>query len=217
MKRTFEEVLFQLVLYFLCWLTIPVPQHTQAFFAVNNNNNRPHKPPPSSPNNSIDIMSLAAAATSDKKNDVDDATAEPKKGVLRIHGPDANGIVAAFSQLLYGHGCGIMDSEQHTDHSAKLFFQRIHFDYSKMHTDKITLQAGIQEVCQRFSMKSQLNWGDKRKTIALMVSKYDHCLWELLLRHRVRQRPRLTILMHAQVVVSFLAVFCRSCFTLTGW
>jgi formyltetrahydrofolate deformylase len=113
-----------------------------------------------------------------------DPPPNPRTGVLRVHGPDANGIVAAFSQLLYGHGCGIVDSEQHTDHDAKLFFQRIKFSYGNMHTDRITLEAGIAEVCVRFSMESDVNWNDKPKKIAIMVSKYDHCLWEMLLRHR---------------------------------
>jgi formyltetrahydrofolate deformylase len=108
----------------------------------------------------------------------------PKLGTLRVHGPDQNGIVAAFAQFFYGHGCGIVDSEQHTDKSANLFFQRINFDYSNMFADRITLEHGIQEVCERFSMESTLNWGDKKKQVAIMVSKYDHCLWELLLRHR---------------------------------
>jgi formyltetrahydrofolate deformylase len=114
---------------------------------------------------------------------------QPQMATLRVHGPDANGIVAAFSQLLYGHGCGIVDSEQHTDHSSNLFFQRIHFDYSKMLTDRIALQKGVEEVCTRFNMQSQLNWNDSRKQIAIMVSKYDHCLWELLLRHRAGELP----------------------------
>lgn len=121
-------------------------------------------------------MSLAAPPLADAPT--------PSTGVLRVHGPDANGIVAAFSQVLYGHGCGIVDSEQHTDHDAKLFFQRIQFSYGSMHTDRITLEAGIQEVCKRFSMHSDVNWNDKPKKIAIMVSKYDHCLWEMLLRHR---------------------------------
>lgn len=145
----------------------------EAFSAVN-------KKPPQSissplPDNNDD-MSLAASSA--------DEGPTKTNAILRVHGPDANGIVAAFSQLLYGHGCGIVDSEQHTDHSAKLFFQRIHFDYSKMHTDKISLITGIKEVCGRFSMESELNWGEKRKKVCVMVSKYDHVLWELLLRHR---------------------------------
>lgn len=140
--------------------------------------NRPSTPQSQSPHD--DNMSLATPSSPTT------AAEGPTKtnAILRVHGPDANGIVAAFSQLLYGHGCGIVDSEQHTDHSKKLFFQRIHFDYSKMHTDKISLMTGIKEVCERFNMKSELNWGEKRKKVCVMVSKYDHVLWELLLRHR---------------------------------
>jgi formyltetrahydrofolate deformylase len=108
----------------------------------------------------------------------------PKEGILRVHGPDQKGIVAAFSQVLYGHGCGIVDAEQSTDHSADMFFQRIHFDYSKQHTDRISLENGIREVCDRLSMTSELNWNDRRKKIAILVSRYEHCLWEILLRHR---------------------------------
>ena len=109
-----------------------------------------------------------------------------QEAVLRVHGPDQKGIVAAFSQLLYGHGCGVIDAEQSTDHQMNLFFQRIRFDYSAMHTDKTSIEKGIREVCERFDMKSELDWG-KRKRIAILVSKYDHCLWELLLRHRAQE------------------------------
>jgi len=108
----------------------------------------------------------------------------PTFGILKITGPDTRGIVAAFSQLLYGHGCGIQESEQSTDKTVNRFFQRIKFDYSTMHTDRITIQSGITEVCNRFNMDHELNWGESKKKIAIMVSKYDHCLWELLLRHQ---------------------------------
>lgn len=125
-------------------------------------------------------MSLASS----KEQDATSLPTSNHLGTLRVHGPDANGIVAAFSQLFYGHGCGIVDSEQHTDHAENIFFQRIHFDYSKMLTDRISVQNGVDEVCARFKMTSTLNWGDTRKQVAIMVSMYDHCLWELLLRHR---------------------------------
>jgi len=114
----------------------------------------------------------------------DEGEPKPKLGVLRVHGPDSQGIVAAFSQLLYGHGCGIFESEEATDRAASLFFQRIRFDYGTMHTDRITLEKGIGEVCERFKMSYDLTWGNRPKNVAILVSKYDHCLWELLLRHR---------------------------------
>jgi formyltetrahydrofolate deformylase len=114
----------------------------------------------------------------------DAATPKPKLATLRIHGPDCQGIVAAFAQILFGHGCSIFEAEQNTNRDANIFFQRIHFDYHQMHTDRITFEKGVTDVCARFGMTSQLDWGDSRKKVAILVSKYDHCLWELLLRHR---------------------------------
>lgn len=118
------------------------------------------------------------------EKDPEEEPEQAKIAILKIHGPDKKGIVAAFSQLLYGHGCGIVHAEQSTDSGANLFFQRIVFDYSTMHTDRISIETGIKEVCERFEMANSLNWNDEKKRIAIMVSKYDHCIWELLLRHR---------------------------------
>merc|ERR1712194_380352 len=73
-----------------------------------------------------------------------------RKATIRIEGPDSKGIVAAFAQLLYGHGCNIIDAEQHSDVEANRFFQRIVFDYGSMHTDRISLTKGIEEVGARF-------------------------------------------------------------------
>ena len=54
-----------------------------------------------------------------------------------------------------------------------------------MVTDRITLTHGIQEVTARLGMDQvQLNWNDQRKKVAILVSKYDHVLWEVLLRHQ---------------------------------
>ena len=127
---------------------------------------------------------MSAAKVVFAKDPEEEPPTQEKIAVLRIHGPDNKGIVAAFSQLLYGHGCGILNAEQCTDVSANLFFQRIAFDYSSMHTDRHSIEFGIKEVCTRFNMTFTLNWNDLKKKIAIMVSKYDHCLWELLLRHR---------------------------------
>jgi formyltetrahydrofolate deformylase len=115
--------------------------------------------------------------------------APPKIATMRIVGPDGKGIVAAFGQLLYGHGCNILDSEQHTDVEAKHFFQRIVFDYTTLHTDQTSLSNGIQEVCTRFGMTHAIDWGASQKKICIMVSKYDHAIWELLLRHKAGELP----------------------------
>jgi formyltetrahydrofolate deformylase len=129
----------------------------------------------------------ASSATATAETSMTMTNTSPKHGILLVYGPDQKGIVAAFSQLLYGHGCGITSSEQSTDTSTNLFFQRICFDYSTMHTDRISLETGIREVCQRFRMQNRVDWCQRKKRVAIMVSKYDHCLWEILLRHQARE------------------------------
>ncbi len=98
--------------------------------------------------------------------------------------PDRKGLVAALAQLLYGHGANIIDADQHTDPVAGQFFQRIKFDLSELHTDRTSLETAIAEVASRFSMEWRIANGHHRSKTAIFVSKYDHCLYDLLLRQR---------------------------------
>ena len=116
---------------------------------------------------------------SPEKNRKSDTTA-----VLLVSCQDRPGLVAALAQLLYGHGANILDADQHTDREAGMFFQRIHFDMAEMHIDRLGLDRAIGEVADRFEMSWRLQLCANQKRVAFFVSKYDHCLWDLLLRHR---------------------------------
>ena len=98
--------------------------------------------------------------------------------------PDRKGLVAALAQVLYGHGANILDADQHTDPVAGQFFQRIKFDMSQLHTDRRSLETAIAEVAERFSMSWRLCDRKHRYKTAVFVSKYDHCLYDLLLRQQ---------------------------------
>ncbi len=98
--------------------------------------------------------------------------------------PDRKGIVAALAQVLYGHGVNILDADQHTDPAAGVFFQRIRFDLSELHTDRTTLERAIGEVAERMEMNWRLSPESRVKRVAIFVSRTDHCLYDLLLRHR---------------------------------
>jgi len=108
----------------------------------------------------------------------------PEIATLLVSCPDKKGIVAALAQLLYGHGANILDADQHTDAVAGQFFQRIRFDYGQMHTDRLTLERAIGEVAGRFGMNWRLAYGSHVKKLAIFVSRYDHCLYDLLIRHK---------------------------------
>jgi formyltetrahydrofolate deformylase len=108
----------------------------------------------------------------------------PELATLLVSCPDRPGIVAGLAQLLYGHGCNIIDADQHTDTEAGQFFQRIRFDLSELKTDRHTLESGIREVAERFQMHSRIFYARRPKRVAVFVSKFDHCLYDLLLRHK---------------------------------
>jgi formyltetrahydrofolate hydrolase len=70
-------------------------------------------------------------------------TASPETATLLVSCPDRRGIVAALAQVLHGHGANILDSDQHTDSEAGIFFQRIRFDGSDLVTDRTSLSRAI--------------------------------------------------------------------------
>jgi formyltetrahydrofolate deformylase len=108
----------------------------------------------------------------------------PTVATLLVACPDRKGIVASLAQVLYGHGANILDSDQHTDPVAQLFFQRIRFDLSSLTTDRVSLEHGIREVGERFAMDWRIAYASKVRRIAILASKQEHCLYDLLIRHR---------------------------------
>lgn len=111
---------------------------------------------------------------------------------LLVSCDDRPGLVAALSQLLFALGLNILDADQHTDTSAGKFFQRIRFDAAPQDVngqsdgmvDLKTLEGAIREVGDRHNMKIDLRLDRDVQRMALFVSKTDHCLYDLLLRHR---------------------------------
>ena len=101
---------------------------------------------------------------------------------------DRPGLVAALSNLLYALGLNIVDAAQHTDPFAHKFFQRIRIDLTDSATGRLVeekrLREGLQEVASRYAMDFSLRLDRDVPRMAIFVSKTDHCLYDLLLRHR---------------------------------
>ena len=109
--------------------------------------------------------------------------AKPQLATLLVGCRDQQGQVGALSQLLEAHGVRVQSADQHADRSAKLFFQRLRFDLSTLTTDRSSLEHSVRELCDRLGMQYRL-YGDRRRRTAILVSKQDHCLYDLLVRHR---------------------------------
>jgi formyltetrahydrofolate deformylase len=95
---------------------------------------------------------------------------------------DRHGIVAAISGALADAGANIISSDQHsTDPEGGTFFLRMEFYVDELTQDLERQVAGIGE---RFEMDWRLTRASSRKRVALFVSRWDHCLLDLLWRWR---------------------------------
>ncbi len=122
-----------------------------------------------------------------KNNPTQCKTSEtPSKNTARllVRCMDRKGLVAALTQRLYELGANILDADQHSDTTTGLFFQRIRFDLEGVGIGRSDLESRIRELTDRFAMEMKLSYAQDRKRVAIFVSRYDHCLYDLLLRHR---------------------------------
>jgi formyltetrahydrofolate deformylase len=107
-------------------------------------------------------------------------------GRLLVSCVDRPGIVAAISSFLAERGANIVHSDQHTtDPEGGSFFMRTEFklDGLEDRADEIERAFG-EEVGEPFAMDWQMRYAARRKRVAVLVSRYDHCLAELLWRWR---------------------------------
>ncbi|AMG82520.1 MULTISPECIES: formyltetrahydrofolate deformylase [Microbacterium] len=116
---------------------------------------------------------------------------QPDTARLLIACDDQPGIVAAVAGVLAQHGANIISLDQHsTDSEGGRFFQRTVIHLDGLAAARPALEADIATVAERFGMEWSLHDVARRKRVAIFVSKYDHCLMELLWR---TQRGQLDI------------------------
>jgi formyltetrahydrofolate deformylase len=107
-------------------------------------------------------------------------------GRLLVSCVDRPGIVAALSTFLAGRGANIIQSDQHTtDPEGGTFFMRTEFALDGLEAQGEELERAFgEEVAAPFGMEWQMRYASRRKRVAILVSRYDHCLAELLWRWR---------------------------------
>ncbi len=101
--------------------------------------------------------------------------------VLTLSCPDTTGIVYHVTGFLFERGCNVIDSAQFGDESTGLFFMRVHFSAPQSHTLE-QLEAEFATVAARFRMDARIRDLRVRPRVLLMVSKFGHCLNDLLFR-----------------------------------
>ena len=110
----------------------------------------------------------------------------PDIGRLLVSCPDRPGIIAAVSRFLYEHGANIIESDQYsTDPEGGSFFLRTVFHRAGLSAMRLDLERRFAaEVGMPFGMDWTFSAAGVPKRAAIMVSRYDHCLLDLLWRAR---------------------------------
>lgn len=114
-----------------------------------------------------------------------DSDAGMRTFVLTLSCPDRPGIVAAVATCIAQFGCNITEAQQFNDQDRNLFFLRVMFTFPGPMERESDLRHGLSKLVSRFSMHLQLRDHAHKKRVMLFVSRFDHCLGDLLYRMRI--------------------------------
>ena len=106
---------------------------------------------------------------------------------LLISCPDQKGLVAAIADFLLQHDANILHADQHQDAELKLFLMRVEWDLADFNLDAAAFEAAFRPIADKFQMQWRLALSSTRPKLAIFVSKYDHCLADLLYRHQANE------------------------------
>jgi formyltetrahydrofolate deformylase len=108
---------------------------------------------------------------------------------LTLSCPNRPGIVAAVSTLLFEAGCNILDAQQFDDTETGIFFMRVVFNRLDDSQPQAAITVSVGDLAKRFGMAFTLRERAEKRRVMLLVSKFDHCLADLLYRWRIGELP----------------------------
>ena len=104
--------------------------------------------------------------------------------ILLISCPDRKGLVATISDFVFRHNGNILHADEHADEESGLFLMRVEFDPAQFDIDLAKFTDHFSPIAQKYEMTWRLAQSNYRPKMAILVSRYDHCLVDLLYRHK---------------------------------
>ncbi len=103
--------------------------------------------------------------------------------VLSIVCPDRKGLVAAIANFLLAHNANILHADQHQDREANLFLMRVEWDLEGFDLGLHRFDEVFGPIAEAQQMQWRLSLSSVKPRMAIFVSKYEHCLADLLYRY----------------------------------
>jgi formyltetrahydrofolate deformylase len=107
--------------------------------------------------------------------------------VLTLSCADRPGITARVTSFLFERGGNILEAQQFNDRMSDAFFMRVEFDPGAISRD--VFRAEFAPLASELAMEWKLSLRDRPRRVLIMVSKFDHCLADLLYRWRIGELP----------------------------
>jgi formyltetrahydrofolate deformylase len=110
---------------------------------------------------------------------------QKETAVLLVTCPDRKGVVASIAEIIYRHNGNILHADEHGDRDTNLFLMRVEWDLAGFAITTDQFAQRFAPLAQQFDMQWRLAVSAVRPRVAIMVSRLDHCLADLLYRHKV--------------------------------
>jgi len=97
--------------------------------------------------------------------------------------PNQKGLVAQISQFIFQHKGDIINLDEHVDKEEQMFFIRVEWDLKESTVSTDQFEKEFELLAKKFSASWEIKYSCNKARIAIFVSKYDHCLQEILWRY----------------------------------
>jgi formyltetrahydrofolate deformylase len=104
--------------------------------------------------------------------------------ILLVTCPNRKGTLASVTEFIYRHNGNLLHADEHADDRSGLFLMRVEFDPEDFDIDLASFAEHFLPVAEMFQMKWRLEQSSYRPRMIIFVSKYNHCLIDLLYRHQ---------------------------------
>ena len=108
---------------------------------------------------------------------------EKLTAVLLLNCPDRKGLVSRIAHFIFERGGNILTMDEHVDPEDKLFSMRIAWSMENFSISVDEVADAFTPLAKEFKAHWSVNFLEKRRRVAIFVSKYDHCIREILWRH----------------------------------
>ena len=106
-----------------------------------------------------------------------------KTAILLLSCSDRIGLVSRISHFIFERGGNILDLDEHVDSDENIFSIRVTWDMKLFTIPPSQLKDAFKPLAKEFNATWDIRFAEKKRKLAIFVSKYDHCLQEILWRH----------------------------------